>query len=66
MALVETPVSTFHVEYQCDQCSRGLMKPYGDVAWLADPIQYQHRCTNCGHEQTFLVRYPYLAYKEQK
>lgn len=68
MATFETLLQTFSVDYQCDQCKGGLMRPHGDVAWMADPLKYKHRCTNvdCGAEQTFLVQYPYLSYKEIK
>lgn len=59
----ETPAQAFIVDYVCDQCGNGTMQPHGAVAsWLTDPIQYPHKCTSCGHEQTFTERYPHTVF----
>lgn len=46
------------VEYVCDECQQGLMRPNG-VMLMSNPPQYPHQCTNCGSTKVFYNQYPY-------
>lgn len=59
MAEKETEVRTFNIEYECDKCQSGNMKPTGQC-FTTDPPQFPHVCENCGERQIFTgVSYPY-------
>ena len=55
-------VQTLKVDYECDKCGVGYMRPTGQCL-TPDPPLYPHICTNCGHHQTFRVTYPYIDYQ---
>lgn len=60
MAETTKPVAYVWVDYTCDECAQGVMRPARDYgALLSIPQQYPHRCTNCNHLQKFLVTYPH-------
>jgi DNA-directed RNA polymerase subunit RPC12/RpoP len=59
----EFETTPYGVDYICDRCHTGLMEAHGKTAWLTDPIQHPHRCTNCGHEQAFTERYPTVRWR---
>lgn len=63
MAEREASAHAIYVDYVCDRCGEGLMEPHGKVAYLTDPIKFPHRCTNCGHEQSFTEKYPTIRYR---
>ena len=47
------------VDQKCPKCNVGYMRENG-IVFMTNPQKYQHRCTNCGHEETYGVRYPYV------
>lgn len=57
MAEVKKEVKNYKVNYVCDSCCAGLMKPTG-LSLTSYPEQYEHYCKNCGDKQSFLDRYP--------
>mgnify|MGYP003507846415 CR=1 FL=1 len=59
-------VVPIQVDYQCDKCEEGVMRPTGVVKPMSPPL-IVHRCTKCGHEDTYRnKRYPYIVYEEIK
>lgn len=61
MPEIEKEVKQVLVEYFCDLCHTGKMKPTG-VALLTYPAQYPHVCDNpeCEERDRFGKTYPYL------
>lgn len=57
MGTIKTEMKVYSVEYVCDECSTGFMKPTG-VTLLSYPAQFPHICSCCEHEENFLVCYP--------
>lgn len=62
MAERNFPIQVVGVEYICDKCGIGTMKPHGEVAWLTDPVQYPHSCTKCGATIALNERYPLVRH----
>jgi hypothetical protein len=60
MGEVEREVCTFKVDYRCDHCPDGVMRPTG-IVYDNVPPQYPHYCTTCGHTATFPQRYPRIV-----
>jgi hypothetical protein len=54
-------VETVKVDYTCDSCSEGKMRPTG-MALTSYPMQYPHKCEKCEHEATYDVNYPYIDF----
>ena len=52
-------VKTKQVDERCPVCHEGWMRPTG-VVLTSNPPQYPHKCTKCGYEQIYQVRYPYV------
>ena len=53
-------VQTRQVDMKCPACGTGYMRPNGIVK-TSNPPWYTHRCTNCGNEQDYGVRYPFIV-----
>ena len=61
MAEEKYKVNTYEIDYKCDVCGEGYMRPTGEVL-LAFPTQYPHRCNKCGTEMNMMGRiYPYTV-----
>lgn len=62
---VEKEVKTVKVDYRCDECDFGFMRPTG-TCFPTNPPQYIHKCNNehCGQERIFNVSYPFIDYKD--
>lgn len=58
--IIEVPLLQ---EYVCDNCGEGTMVLDGNIAYLTQPTQYQHKCTKCGIVRTFTKQYPIVAYR---
>ena len=54
---------TYIIEYLCDECYEGNMKPTGKMN-LGSVNNFPHLCDNamCGHTQDFEIKYPYTEY----
>lgn len=52
-------VKTFEIDYTCDHCETGLMRPSGAVI-LQNGFQFPHTCNYCGQRENYPVTYPYL------
>lgn len=50
-------VKAKQIDEPCPNCGQGFMRPNGIVN-QTNPPQYEHICTNCGHKQIYLIRYP--------
>lgn len=57
MAEQKRELKTYEVDYVCDECKNGRMRPTG-VKHLTHPARYPHVCGNCGHKDSFPVIYP--------
>jgi hypothetical protein len=58
----ETPVEVLCLDYTCDKCERGRMRPDG-VSPPSQPVTYPHKCTVCGHTASLHKRYPDIIYR---
>ena len=47
-------------------CECGGQFEYAGTTYPTYPMRYSHRCTKCGKEKTFLIKYPYLDYQEKE
>lgn len=54
-------LKTYKVRATCE-CG-GEFLPTG-IVLMTNPCQYPHKCNSCGKEETFLVQYPKIEYKE--
>jgi predicted RNA-binding Zn-ribbon protein involved in translation (DUF1610 family) len=60
MAEIETEVRTFNIEYECDKCESGNMRKTGNSFSNGAGTYIDHKCSNCGHTETFINKsYPY-------
>lgn len=62
---IETPVEVLSLEYLCDRCHRGRMRPVRDPG-TAGPLPagpYQHECRECGHAAALSKLYPDIIYR---
>ena len=58
MTEVKVEIKKYKVEYWCDKCGEGLVRPTGAVIDTNPPI-YPHRCSKCGEDYCFAKTYPY-------
>ena len=60
---IENPVITKQVDYICDACGEGKMRPNG-VSLLCSPAKFPHICNspNCSEMQNFKCTYPKIIY----
>lgn len=49
------------IEYVCDKCSYGTMKPNGTILTSLPP-KYGHECDNCSASEYFTKQYPYVEF----
>lgn len=61
MCATQSPIVSRCIDYQCDQCHNGMMRPT-NIMLMTDPPKYPHKCNTCGHEQVFSVKYPFISY----
>lgn len=62
MSELKVEVKPVEVDYGCDQCGKGMMRPTG-IALLSNPVKYPHKCSICGYEMIFLVKYPSVRFE---
>jgi hypothetical protein len=55
-------MTTYMVEYLCDDCNRGGMVPTGQ-AIQSNPPRMMHVCQTCGAKKFFDVMYPVIQYE---
>jgi len=64
MAELEYPVLPIEVDYICDTCKKGRMRPpKNGTTQNTNPPKFQHECLNCKESVFFHVRYPLIRYK---
>lgn len=63
MSEVATQIFPHRVEYLCDACRKGTMRPTGMVL-TSHPPQYPHRCTACDASMTSLKQYPCIEWRD--
>ena len=61
MGRKQTPLRPIQIDYHCDECEHGLMRPVGHML-MTDPPQFEHKCTECGYLMVFNERYPTVRY----
>jgi hypothetical protein len=63
MAEEQTEVKVYMVEYRCDKCGNGYLKPTGSML-ASSPPWYPHECDFCGDISKFhKEKYPLTRYK---
>ncbi len=65
MSETSTPLRPVSIDYLCDACGIGHMRPTG-IMLTSHPPQFPHRCDHCDAHQNFDVRYPHVRYEEEK
>jgi hypothetical protein len=50
------------VDYECDVCKEGRMRPTGHILQTDYP-QYQHSCTKCEETHYYGQKYPYPTFE---
>lgn len=59
----EVTQKAYFIEYVCDTCGEGTFVRNGNTVCMTEPIQYPHKCTNCGAESNFTKQYPQAGHK---
>lgn len=55
-------IKTQSMDQKCPSCGNGWMRPTGIVMGQGTGSpQYPHRCTSCGHESVYSMRFPYVV-----
>lgn len=62
MSEKKTEVKAFSIDYTCDVCHQGQMRPTGMV-FDTYPALYPHRCNKCDAAGTFDIIYPTIRYE---
>jgi DNA-directed RNA polymerase subunit RPC12/RpoP len=62
MPRTQIPIRPIQVDYECDECSKGVMRQKGNTMFMSDPPKIPHACTECGNEVIFTERYPMVRY----
>lgn len=57
MPFENNPLRVAQVDYVCDKCREGRMRPTG-IFLSSNPPKFPHRCTSCGDEMVFSETYP--------
>lgn len=63
---IESPVEVLSLEYVCDACHRGRMRPIrgkGESVLAAPAVTYPHQCGECGHVAHLSKLYPDIIYR---
>lgn len=55
-------VNVYQIIMACEVCNGGQMRQTG-IAYPTSPMQYEHKCRNCGHEAVYRKTYPYVVYE---
>jgi len=63
------PIRPIRVDYKCDKCNVGYMRPNGKMIHAIYTSQYRvefvHICTHCGVDQKFTEKYPTVRYARE-
>jgi hypothetical protein len=62
MGIQSKAMFAHQVDYMCDSCNAGVMRPTG-VMLMSNPPQYPHLCS-CGASATFRVQYPHIEFRD--
>ncbi|SUD80275.1 Uncharacterised protein [Pseudomonas putida] len=62
MAETAKQMVAYQVEYVCDSCGEGHMRPAG-ITLTSYPAQYPHQCSACGARANFLKCYPSIEWR---
>lgn len=66
MAEEKYKVNTYEIDFKCDVCRTGYMRPTGEIL-TTFPAQFPHRCNHCGAEMTVREHtYPYTVTEQVK
>lgn len=58
-------VKVYHVEYICDKCKIGEMRPK-QIVLTSCPPKYPHYCSHCGHNLDLEKAYLCVEYEFKK
>lgn len=62
MAIIRQKADCIAVDYVCDKCNEGRMRPNGNVLQTDYP-QYEHTCNKCGDKKHYGCKYPYPTFE---
>lgn len=64
MSEIELPVRTYGVDYICDMCNKGRMRPHNSTALMSNPPKFPHQCNNpeCKAIINLSDRYPTIRH----
>jgi hypothetical protein len=57
----ETPVETFLVEYDCDNCGTPIV--FEGIVYTVNPPIYPHYCPNCKKKHGLSTSYPTYTHR---
>ncbi len=57
MAITYYKVDQYSVDWICDKCKEGFMRPYATIIKTKTDL-IRHKCNKCIHTQSFPVVYP--------
>ncbi len=57
MPITTYKVDQYSIDWQCDKCKAGFMRPYAQIIKTKDNL-IRHKCNKCDHTQSFPVVYP--------
>jgi hypothetical protein len=56
------PLKSFSIDYICDVCGKGHMRPTGVVYERMPPL-FVHECDKCGQGMNLDHHYPYVRHE---
>ena len=67
MAKEKYTVNTYEIDFKCDVCGKGYMRPLVGTILPSWPPQYPHKCNKCGAEMNVIGHtYPYMVTERVK
>ena len=64
MGLIVKPVCCALVDFICDRCHQGRMRPTGHGTGT-EPVVHEHACSECGAVMLMTAVYPYFSHDER-
>lgn len=67
MTYEQMPIRPIWVDYKCDKCNVGYMRPNGKSVHSSssDRVEFVHNCSHCSVEQSFIKKYPTVQYDRE-
>jgi hypothetical protein len=65
MGLEQYPMRPVLVDYRCDSCNAGYMRPSGSINFKNGSAVVPHKCTACHTVVEFSEKYPTIRYARE-